>query len=470
MDRRDFLKALSAGGAAAPTLLASTTENAKAATPINVVIVGGGMAGATAAKYLRYWGAKLKMDVRVTLVDKNAKYVSCILSNGVLTGERTLGSLTFGYDKLVTNYGANGALRFIASEVTKIDTTAKTVSLANGQTLGYTRLILAPGIDFDYSSIAISWADPTMTMQKALDALPHAWKAGPQTTVLQQQLAGMTNGNRLVLTIPRAPYRCPPGPYERACVIADWMKLKKPASKVIILDANPKIMAEPVNFGKAFAGIHKNYIEYYPNMQLQSVYIASAKSKTVTVSDTTDPANPVTRTVGAEVVNLIPPMMAGQVARNALANGGLTADKRWALIDERSYESSAFPGVHIIGDSISSKQPKAGHVGNQEAKVCADAILRLESGLKPFDAPVTNSACFTPITIQGSRTGPTASWLTALYRYSGAIDPATGKPFGMQMISGNPVGTASEPVNGPTGDNYDSMNKWFAALMQDTFA
>lgn len=470
MDRRDFLKALTASGAAAPALLASTTENAKAASPINVVIIGGGMAGATAAKYLRYWGAKMNMDVRVTLVDKNAKYVSCILSNMVVTGERTLGSLTFGYDKLLANYGANGALQFIASEVAAIDTQAKTVKLANGQTLGYTRLILAPGVDFDYSSTAISWADPAMTLQMALDALPHAWKAGPQTTTLQKQLANMTNGNRLVLTIPKAPYRCPPGPYERACVIADYMKAKKPLSKVIILDANPKIMAEPVNFGKAFTGIHKNYVEYYPNISLSSVNIVNAKTKILTVVDTTNATSPLTRTLTAEVVNLIPPMKAGQIVRDTLGPSGLTADGRWALADERSYESTVFPGIHIVGDAISSKQPKAGHIGNQEAKICADAILRLESGLQPFSAPVTNSACYTPITTQIGPNGPTATWLTALYRYNGAIDPATGKPFGMQMISGDPVGTPSEPLSGPTGGNFNDMNKWFAALMQDTFA
>lgn len=470
MDRRNFIKTVTAGGVAAP-FVATSVQKTEAASPVNIVIVGGGMAGASAAKYLRFWGVKQGMDVRVTIVDQNANYVSCIMSNGVLTGERQLSSLTFNYATLMSKYGgANNELRFVNDRVQSISTRTKTVNLASGATLNYTRLILAPGVDFDYSSIAITAADPTITPAQARNMTPHAWKAGPQTTLLQRQLNNMTNGNNLVITIPRAPYRCPPGPYERACVIADWMKTHKPLSKVIILDANAGILAEPKNFGAAFSGIHASHIEYRPNMQLQGVHILSAKNKVVTVVDTTNPASPVTRNINAEVVNLLPPMKAGAIVTKTLGAGGLTPDKRWAIIDERSYESIAFPGVHVIGDSIFSRQPKAGHIGNQQAKVCADAILRLESGQQPFEAPVTNSACFTPITTPDGPSGATATWLTALYRFNPAIDPATGRPFGMQMISGDPVGTPSEPATGRSRDNFDSMNKWFAALMQDVFS
>lgn len=470
MDRRNFVKLLTAGGAGQIVAATAATSAQAAAGPINVVVVGGGMAGASIAKFLCYWGKKLSIPVQVTLIEQNAAYVSCIMSNMVLTGERTLNSLTYTYDKLKANYG----VKVVKAQVGRIDPVARKVYDAANNLLNatpYTRLILAPGIQFDYSTISIvnKSADKTTPLDMQV---PHAWKAGPQTTQLQNQLKNLVNGARVIIAIPPAPYRCPPGPYERACVIADWMKAKKPNSKVIILDANPKIMAEPINFGNAFNGLHKNYIEYHPNAKLKSVTINSARNKQVVVSELIDPVKNVwaDRTYTAEVVNLLPPMKAGQIALDTLGPAGLSADGRWALINELTYQSKAWPNIHVIGDSIASKQPKAGHIGNQEAKVCADAILRLETGLQPYPTPVTNSACFTPITTAIGPNGPTATWLTALFRYDPTIDPLTNAPKGMVIISGNPVGTPSEPLTGPSGDNYESMNKWFAALMQDTFS
>jgi NADPH-dependent 2,4-dienoyl-CoA reductase/sulfur reductase-like enzyme len=431
MDRRTFVKWLTAG-TAAPFIL--NTEHANAAAAFRAVIVGGGMAGASAAKFLRMWGGP---RVSITLVDANAAYRSCIMSNKVITGERTLASLTYTYTELRSRYG----VRFVRSEVTRIDPAAKTVSCANGVTLPYDRLILAPGIAFDYSGI------PGMDSAAQVQ-IPHAWKAGPQTTQLRNQLVAMANGGNFVLTIPKSPYRCPPGPYERACVIADWLRVNRPRSKLIVLDTNAPtdpanrfsaIQAEPVNFTNAFTNIHRN-INYVSGVAINSV---NAGGKRINTS------------AGGfvyGVLNLIPPQKAGKLITDSnlgLANAG----GRWAGVNVLSYESTAVPFIHVIGDSMASTQPKAGHIGNQEAKVCVDAIVRLQNGLAPYGASVTNSACYTPITAR------TATWLTAVFAY----DPATAT---MKIVGGKP----SEPAGGPTRESHEQMNKWFAALMADTFA
>lgn len=430
MDRRTFVKWLAAGTAGQ-----FVAEKAFAASaPFRAVVVGGGMAGATVAKYLRLWGGA---GVSVTIVEPHASYVSNIMSNKVLTGQRTLASLTYSYATLVSRYG----IRVVKASVTGIDPVARKVKCSDNTVLAYDRLILAPGIQFDYATIP--------GMDAAAQALiPHAWQAGPQTTQLRSQLVNMTNGSTFVLTVPKPPYRCPPGPYERACVVADWMRVNKPASKLLVLDGNvPKvagdpysaIQAEPVNFTKAFKTIHKN-IEYYSDVAITSV---DAAGKRLTTS---------LGSLNYGVLNVIPPQKAGKIVTDS-AIGLAGADGRWAAIDLLSYESKAVPRIHVIGDSHGSTQPKAGHIGNQEAKVCADAILRLQNGLLPYARPVTNSACYTPIT------ATTATWLTAVFAY----DPAAGA---MAVVGGKPT----EPVEGPTTKSYEQMNTWFATLMKDTFA
>jgi NADPH-dependent 2,4-dienoyl-CoA reductase/sulfur reductase-like enzyme len=429
MDRRSFVQLLAAGTAG--TLLPNPAE---AALTFKAVIVGGGMAGATAAKFLRMWGGA---GVSVTLIDSRANYQSCIMSNKVITGHRTLDSLTYNYRTLRDKYG----VRFVKTAVTGIDAANRRVTCGNGTSYAYDRLILAPGIDFDYSSI------PGMDAA-AQAAIPHAWKAGPQTVQLRDQLAGMTNGANFILTIPKSPYRCPPGPYERACVIADWMRLNKPASKLIVLDTNgPKVVgdpysaiqAEPINFTNAFKNIHHN-IAYHSDVVLNGV---DATAKTIDTSLGVLPYG---------VLNLIPPQMAGKIVMNS-GLGLANVAGRWAGVNLLSYESTAVPRIHVIGDSHASTQPKAGHIGNQEAKVCVDAIIRLQKGLQPYGAPKTNSACYTPITAS------TATWLTAVFAY----DPATSA---MTVVGGK----ASEPVEGPTKQSYEQMNVWFRTLMADTFA
>ncbi|MCB1390034.1 MAG: NAD(P)/FAD-dependent oxidoreductase [Rhodobacteraceae bacterium] len=453
MDRRSFVSLLTAGTAG--QALVSRQARAQTATRRRIVVVGGGMAGTTCAKFLSLWGARTGMALDITLINRDAAYATCIMSNGVLTGERGFDEQVFSYDRLAARPG----VRVLAGAVTEIDPLARRLRLDSGLVLPWDRLVLAPGVEFDYSAVIINGRG--LSRDAARDEVPHAWKAGPQTQALRAQLVGMRAGRDVVVTVPRSPYRCPPGPYERACVIADWLARNKPGSRVVVLDANPGIAAERVNFGRAFTEIHHN-IDYYPNAEIAAIRFAATdlQRKVVRLAAPVTRIDPVSgaalgsavSSVRAAVVNYIPPHHAGELARAVFGTvaGGLAAG-RWIEVDELSYET-AIPGIHAVGDAIASKQPKAGHIGNQQAKVCADAILRLEAGLAPYPAPVTNSACYTPIT----RT--TASWLTAVFAYNAAAGEMQVAPPGVV-----------ESADGATVESFEGMQHWFAALMDDTF-
>lgn len=408
--RRHFLQLFAASAAAA-----SLPQALRAAARPHVVVVGGGFAGATAAKYLRYWS---NGSVDVTLVEPNTTYYSPILSNLVLNQQRNLGQLAFSYNTLAQKYG----VKVIQARAQTLNAAGKSVQLDNGTTLNYERLVLAPGIQF----LPVEGLDS--------NKIPHAWQAGAQTTLLQQQLAAMPAGGTLVMTIPAAPYRCPPGPYERACVLADWLRTNKPGARVVVLDANPDFVIEKAIFSAAFA---QYGVQYVPNATLQRVdseqriaYTSAGEFK-------------------ADVLNVIPPQRAGDIIlQNGLANVG----GRWAGVNALSYESTAMPYIHIIGDSQAQPVPKAGHIANAEAKVCADAILRLLAGEQPYANPVTNSACYSPISAS------TASWLTAVYSY----DTASGT---MQLVPES-FGAATAPSN----KYYNRMFDWTGNLFNDTFA
>ncbi|WP_088286058.1 FAD-dependent oxidoreductase [Ideonella sp. A 288] len=390
-----------------------------AAAPVGrVLVLGGGMAGASVAKYLRMWG-----NLDVTLVERNSAYTSNIMSSLVLTGQRTITSLRYTYDALRTKYG----VKTVFDEVVAIDPIGVSVRLKSGTVLTADRIVLAPGIDFD----------PVPGLDNP-DLMPHAWKAGPQTTLLAQQLAAMPAGGVVVMTIPKTPYRCPPGPYERACLLADWMKVRKPGSKLIVLDANPDIVTEVDNFSQAFYGLHANVIDYRKNVEVLGVDTAS---KTLFTS---------AGNVKGQVINLIPRQRAGALVSMAGLNN--SADGRFAAVDVLSYASTAAPRVHVIGDASATTQPKAGHIANQEAKVCADAIIRLFGGGQPDPAPVTNSACYSTMTMTK------ASWLTAVFQY----DPAN-----RVMV---PVASSSAASVGWNADSFSEMGTWFKALMADTYA
>lgn len=431
MQRRSFLQALGALGLSLPAFesaLAMSAASGGTATG-KVVVVGGGMGGATAAKFLRLWGGS---GLEVTLVEPNATYYSNIFSNMVLTGERTLSNLAFDYTTLASRYG----VRVVTASVSAIDPIGKQVRLSNGASLTYDRLVLAPGIDFEPLPLTGTAANRAKIV--------HAWKAGAQTTALKTQIQAMTKADTFILTIPPKPYRCPPGPYERACVVADYLKRAKGGGKVVILDANPELQAEPINFGRAFNETHKGIITYVPSARITGI-----DADTMTVNTT----------VGAfkgRVINAIPTHKAGGLITNSgigLANaaGPDAVPGKFAGVDVLTYESTAVPFVHVLGDASATTQPKAGHIANAEAKVCADAIIQLMSNGTVNPSPVTNSSCFTPITRE------TASWLSVVFRY----DPASRTM--------KPTGAGVTESAGATSENYEDMLKWFTNLMSDTF-
>ncbi|HSC01303.1 MAG TPA: FAD/NAD(P)-binding oxidoreductase, partial [Burkholderiaceae bacterium] len=325
-----------------------------------VVVVGGGFGGATAARYLRMWGG----NIDVTLVDRNAQFVSCPISNLVLGGYRQMSDITVGYGGLE----AIGVKR-IQGEVTAIDPQAKEVRLANGRKLPYDRVIVSPGIDFMIDQVA------GLETPAAQEKFLHSWKAGPQTAALRLQLEAMRDGGVYALTIPKAPYRCPPGPYERACMVASYFKQVKPKSKVLVLDGNPEITSKKALFEKAFADHYKGIIEYRPNNELKGVDVATSTAK-LELDD-----------VKADVINVVPPQRAGDIARTA---GLLNVNNHWAAVNWLTMESTAVPGVHVLGDATfpAPAMPKSGHMANQQAKVAAAAVIQLLKGEPVNPTPV----------------------------------------------------------------------------------
>jgi len=337
-----------------------------------VVVVGGGYGGATVAKYIRMWSGGV---VDVTLVEPDAAFVSCPLSNLVLGGSKTLADITVSYDGLVRNHG----VKLVRDTASAVDVDAKMLRLAGGQRLPYDRLVLSPGID------VLSDKVPSLGSAEAQAQILHAWKAGPQTVALRRQLEA-PDGGVFAISIPVAPYRCPPGPYERACQAAWYFKRAKPRSKVLILDGNGDVTSKGPLFKKAWAEEYKGMVEYRPNYVLTDVDVATKTAKFDVQDD-----------VIADVLNVIPPQGASAIARSA---GVVTANDRWCDVDFLTFESLKVKNVHVLGDAIqiASGMPKSGHMANQHAKVCAAAVVALLAGEAPDPAPVLNNACYSFIT------------------------------------------------------------------------
>jgi NADPH-dependent 2,4-dienoyl-CoA reductase/sulfur reductase-like enzyme len=366
--RRDVLKALGAGSALAALGGCATTDGGSAG---RVVVIGGGYGGATAAKYIRMWSDG---KVAVTLIEPREQFVSCPMSNLVIGGSKTIDYVTLPYDQLSKRWG----IKFVRDTATEVNADKRTVTTLGGQTLSYDRLIVAPGIDFMWESIPAAARGPAALEQ----ATPHAWKAGAQTVLLRQQLEAMRDGGVAVIHIPRAPYRCPPGPYERACQIAWYFKARKPKSKLLVLDANEDIQSKKGLFLKVWGDDYKGLIEYRPNQTLQDIDLATKTLKFETSED-----------VRADVINLIPPQRAGTIARSA---GVITANNRWCEVDFLSFESVKVKNVHVLGDAIqiAPAMPKSGHMANQHAKVCAAAIVAQLTGESVSATPVLTNTCY----------------------------------------------------------------------------
>jgi sulfide dehydrogenase [flavocytochrome c] flavoprotein chain len=361
MRRRGFV----IGGGAA-VALAGCASMPGVPARAQVVVVGGGFGGATAARYVRLLS---EQKVDVVLVEPNADVVSCPASNLVLSGMRTLAELTTSYDALVARHG----VRWVQDSVVRIDDTAKAVTLAGGARIGYDKLVVSPGVELLF--------DEVRGLRAAHDEgrVLQAWKAGPETLALRRQLEGMADGGVYAISVPEAPYRCPPGPYERASVVAAYFKRAKPRAKVLILDANPDVTSKPALFKKAWAELYPGMVEFRP---LHKVVAVEGDRAKVEVQDD----------VRADVLNLLPPMRANGIA----AQSGLMNVGRWCKVDWQTFESTALKDVHVLGDAVlaAGGMPKSGHMANAHAKVAAAAIVAQLTGQPLNPRPMLTNTCY----------------------------------------------------------------------------
>jgi sulfide dehydrogenase [flavocytochrome c] flavoprotein subunit len=368
MNRRLFMgqsAALIGATSAFPAFAAQASNLQKA----KVIVVGAGYGGATAAKYLRMLSNN---SADVTLIEPQANFVSCPISNLVVGGSQKIAALTTPYDGLVKKYG----VKMVKDSVSKIDPQKKTVQLASGTVMPYDKLVLSPGI-----GLMLDKVEGLAEANKAGITL-QAWKAGPETVALHKQLAEMRDGGVFALSIPLAPYRCPPGPYERACQVANYMKKNKPKSKVVVFDANPGITSKGKLFQAVWDDQYSGLIEYRPASNVIGI---DAKTKTLKFELSDD--------FQADVLNVLPPMRAGGlVVDTGLAN----SNDRWAQVNFLNFESTAAKDIHILGDSIqvAPAMPKSGHMANQHGKVAAAAIICELSDFPLNPNPVVTNTCY----------------------------------------------------------------------------
>lgn len=370
VNRRHFLKTLVGSAALAGFGLAPTIG--KAATA-KVVIIGGGTGGATVAKYLRMLDSQLD----VTLIERNPTYTTCYMSNEVLSGERTLESLQFGYDGLKAH-----GVHVVYDDVISIDPAGQSVLTQGGQTYVYDRCVVSPGIDFRYDTI--EGYDATTA-----NSIPHAWKAGEQTTLLRNQLHAMDDGGTVLIAAPPNPFRCPPAPYERASQVAHYLKQYKPNSKVIILDPKTSFAKKSL-FEEAWSelygyGTDDALLEWVSGDNAAGVVSVDSGSMTLTTEFGDN--------VSGSVLNVIPAQKAGAIAFTA----DLTDETGWCPVDRLTFESTRHTNIHIIGDaSRADSLPKSGFAANSEAKVCAAAIVALLNGNTP-ESPTFANGCYSVV-------------------------------------------------------------------------
>jgi sulfide dehydrogenase [flavocytochrome c] flavoprotein chain len=355
--RRTFLKLTAAASLAAPSIASAQASG-------RVVVVGGGFGGATAARTLK----ALEPKLTVTLVEPNPVFTACPFSNNVLAALREITQQQFGYDGV-----QKAGVVLAQTSATAVDVSGKAVTLSDGSKLSYDRLVLSPGID-------VNWGALPGYDEAAAEKMPHAWKAGAQTVLLRQQLQAMDDGGLVVISSPANPFRCPPGPYERASLIAYWLKIWKPKSKLLILDSKDTFSKQRL-FQNAWAQLYPGLIEWVSLSQGGKVTAVDPASLTVV----TDVARH-----KAAVANIIPPQKAGTIAQKA----GVADRTGWCPVEPVAFESTLQPGIHVIGDSaIMGGMPKSAFAANSQAKVCAAAIVELLAGRKPVD-PILINTCY----------------------------------------------------------------------------
>jgi len=408
LNRRDFLKISGAGAAVA---LAGCATRPGTSVRAHVVVVGAGFGGATCAKYLRKWGP----NVDVTLIEPNNSFVSCPISNWVLGGLRSMDDITHGYDRLPRH-----GIKIVKDYVVAVDPAKRTVTTRGGSTIGYDRLVLSPGIEILTDTVR------GFKEAEAAGKVVHAWKAGAQTALLRKQLEAMPDGGTFVMSVPAAPYRCPPGPYERTCMVANYFKQAKPKSKIILLDGNPDIVSKKPLFMDAWNTLYPGMVDYRPN----NAPLAVDGNKMIVTTEFDD--------VRGDVLNVVPRQRAGEVC----AQAGVRNDSagNWCTVNLATFESTSVPNVHIIGDSILAPLPKSGHMATNHAKVCAAAIVDLLAGRQPDPIPVIANTCYS------ATSGTTAGYVAHVYRYE------TGKGYVAQ-----PEGGATAKGDEP---NFVAAESW----------
>jgi sulfide dehydrogenase [flavocytochrome c] flavoprotein chain len=420
LTRRQFLGFV--GGLA---LAGSPTRRIWAQTPARVVVVGGGFGGATCAKYIR----RADSTLEVTLVTPHRQFVTCPFSNAVLAGLRDMASVTHNHDGLRQRHG----VRLVYATATAIDPTARRVTLNDGNTLAYDRLVLSPGIELRWG--AIEGYDAA-----ASEVFPHAWEAGPQTLLLRRQLEAMLDGGLVVIVAPAEPYRCPPGPYERASLMAYYLKMHKPRSKLLILDAKNAFSKQEL-FRRAWERLYSGFIEWIP--QSQSGQVARVDTGARIVSTDFDDYKPA-------VANIIPPQQAAGIARAA----GLDAGQGWCPVRAGTFESTVHAGIHIIGDAaIANPMPKSAFSANNQAKVCAAAIVALLRGDEVM-APALMNTCYSLVAPDYGIS------IAAVYRVVNDKIMTVEESSGVSPLDAPPETRALEA---------EYAKSWYANITADTF-
>lgn len=415
LSRRRFLAASAATVLATPALAQAAPR---------VVVVGGGFAGASAARALKQANPQLN----VTLVEASRTFTACPFSNLVLAGMRPLQAQQFGYDRV-----AASGVQVAFAEATAVDIQGRTVTVGSGQSLPYDRLVLAPGIDLRWDGL------PGYT-EAAAATLPHAWKAGEQTTLLRNQLEAMPDGGTVLIAAPANPYRCPPGPYERASLIAHYLKTRKPKSKVIVLDAKDQFSKQRL-FQNAWKELYPDHLEWIGLSQGGKVTAVDVGTKTLTTDFGSHKG---------DVINVIPPQKAGRIAELAGA-----ADRTgWCPIDPVTFESKLVPNVHVLGDAtIAGGMPKSAFTANAQAKACAAAMVKLFSGEKPTEPKLINT-CYSVL-------GPDYGITVA-----GVYVPVNG------VLTEVPGSGGVSPVDAPAENRAfeaDFARGWFNTITNEVF-
>jgi sulfide dehydrogenase [flavocytochrome c] flavoprotein subunit len=424
MKRREFL-GWSLSAAFAPICAAQNSyPSGETGRGANVIVIGGGFGGATCARYLK----QLDSDLRVTLIESKNIYITCPMSNAVIAGIRPLDSLTVGYRRL-----REQGIKIVTGMATAVDASSREVRLSSGEILSFDRLVMSPGIELVYNT-------PEGYDRAASHLMPHAWKAGNQTVQLARKIRWMKDGGTVLIAVPPAPYRCPPGPFERASLIASYLKTEKPKSKVLILDANEKFSKQEL-FEEAWKSLYGDMIERIPLSQDGKVVrIDIKKMKVYTELAEHSPT----------VANIIPLQRAAQIAVDA----GLTDATGWCPINPQTHESTRVSGIHVIGDAcVAEPMPKSASAANSQAKVCASAIVSSLKGI-PVQDPMFHNTCY--------------SLVSAEYGISitGNYHLERGATVGLSSVGG------ISPVNAPLEQRQREARYakgWYSSIVADSF-